>query len=147
MATLPMDRTGWSSKTGLNVGPPFVVLTSPPVPVPTKSSEGLPGTRAISLTRPPMLAGPTGRQERARSCSVVTGPASPAAGAAAGPLSRAAVLFFGDAAGGGGPGANRIKQPMDRRIRRTGQPGRTRRPGNGGIEDPPGSQEIGSGEG
>src|SRR5947209_10142513 len=125
IATLPIDRTGWSSKTGLNVVPPFAVLNNPPVPVPTKNWDGLPGTSAISLTRPPMLAGPIERQARARSCSVATGPASPAGGAAAD-------LLFGPAVAGGGPGASRIRQVNGRTNRKTG---------NDGIDYPPASGE------
>src|SRR2546428_265842 len=78
-ATLPIDRTGCSSKIGAKVVPALPVLNSPPVPVATKNCAGFPGTRAISLIRPPMLAGPTGRQERDRNCSAPTGPVSPAA--------------------------------------------------------------------
>src|SRR5262245_1218564 len=72
---LPIDTTGWSSKTGANVVPPFTVLNSPPVAVPTRNCDGLPGKNAISATRPPMFAGPMGRHERPRSWSDETGAA------------------------------------------------------------------------
>src|SRR5882672_266634 len=83
-ATLPIDRTGCSSKIGVNVVPALPVLNNPPVPVATKNCAGFPGTRAISLTRPPMLAGPTGRHDRERNSSAPTGPFSPGATAFAG---------------------------------------------------------------
>src|SRR5437773_11149570 len=78
-AMLPIDRTGCSSKIGVKVVPALPVLNSPPVPVATKNCAGFPGTRAISLTRPPMLAGPTARHDRDRNNSAPTGPVSPGA--------------------------------------------------------------------
>src|SRR2546425_5136220 len=105
-ATLPIDRVGWSSKSGWKVVPAFSVLNSPPVPVATKNCDGFPGTRAISLTRPPMLAGPIDRQERERMRSGLTGPASPGCSVAEDAFSRAAGLFFG-AAPATGARANR----------------------------------------
>src|SRR5262245_2813966 len=80
---------------GAKVTPALSVLNRPPVPVPTKNCAGFPGTRVISLIRPPMFAGPMERQASERMRSVVTGEASP---------DGAAAFFFEAAAHGPGGG-------------------------------------------
>src|SRR6266850_838567 len=96
-ATLPIDSVGWSSKIGWKVVPPFCVLNRPPVPVATKNCAGFPGTSVISLTRPPMLAGPIDRHERDLIRSGDTGPAAPGSCVLADVFSWAAAFFFGAA--------------------------------------------------
>src|SRR5205085_11627091 len=61
IATAPIDCTGCFSKTASNVTPLSPVLNNPPVESPTKKIAGLRGSIAMSLTRPPIVAGPIER--------------------------------------------------------------------------------------
>ena len=61
IATAPIDCTDCLSKTGSKVTPLSPVLNKPPVESPTKKMAGLRGSIAISLTRPPIAAGPIDR--------------------------------------------------------------------------------------
>jgi hypothetical protein len=62
--TLPMLEVSSLSKIGSNVVPRLVVRQSPPVAYATKNAFGLPGSKQTSLTRPPIVAGPTLLQGR-----------------------------------------------------------------------------------
>src|SRR6266571_2221583 len=143
-ATLPIDRTVCSSKIGANVVPALPVLNRPPVPVATKNCAGFPGTRAISLIRPPMLAGPTERHDRDRNSSAPTGPVSPEA--APGPSAEAGFFFVAaplDPRSGGretrqaksrmkGTGAVRAERCFDQDMRASGELVERRRIGRAG---------------
>src|SRR5436190_21409134 len=61
IAIAPIDCTGCLSKTASNVTPLSPVLNNPPVESPTKKIAGLRGSIAVSLTRPPIAAGPIDR--------------------------------------------------------------------------------------
>src|SRR5688572_10551959 len=64
IASIPIDTTGWLSKTGRKVTPPFVVFQIPPAAAATKNVlDGL-GRATISDVRPSKLAGPTVRQRK-----------------------------------------------------------------------------------
>src|SRR5438105_14880160 len=61
IATAPIDCTGCLSKTESKVTPLSPVLNKPPVARPTKNTAGLRGSIAMSVTRPPIAAGPIER--------------------------------------------------------------------------------------
>ncbi len=65
MARSPMEMTRSSSNTGRNDVPAFVVFQMPPAAAATKNVfDGL-GMPSTSVIRPPMFAGPMGRQRNA----------------------------------------------------------------------------------
>src|SRR6185436_10571615 len=61
IATAPIAATGWSSKMGVKLSPPFVDFQSPPVAAPTYTMSGFDSTASIAATRPLMAAGPIAR--------------------------------------------------------------------------------------
>ena len=64
-ATAPMEPTRWEVKRCSYVIPRLVVCSRPPVAWAIQASLGRCGFTAMSVMRPPMLAGPTLRQSRA----------------------------------------------------------------------------------
>ena len=56
MVTAPIDCTGWSSNTGLNVVPPSVDFQTPPLAAPTNSVVLPPSLRAASAEMRPLMA-------------------------------------------------------------------------------------------
>src|SRR6266511_4167373 len=64
IARAPIETTRWLSNTGRKVVPALVVFQIPPVEAATKNVRDGLGIPAMSVTRPPMLAGPTGRQRK-----------------------------------------------------------------------------------
>ena len=61
MAIAPIEWTGWSSKIGSQLMPPFVVFHTPPLAPPTEMILGSAQTASIAVTRPLMAAGPIDR--------------------------------------------------------------------------------------
>src|SRR5262245_46837986 len=64
-ATSPIETVLWLSKIGVQVMPLLTVFQRPPDAVATYRVVGRPSTTATSTTRPPMLAGPSGRARKA----------------------------------------------------------------------------------
>src|SRR5262245_38132274 len=60
-ATSPMEIVDWWSKTGIHVPPLLVVFHSPPDAEAMYLVAGFVSTTAISVIRPPIVAGPSGR--------------------------------------------------------------------------------------
>src|SRR5919106_2245768 len=64
MARAPIEATGWSSKTGVQVSPPLTDFQTPPVAVPVQRMSGFAFTTSMAAMRPLIVAGPI---DRARS--------------------------------------------------------------------------------
>src|SRR3954447_11669534 len=86
----PIEATGWSSNTGVQVRPPLTDFQTPPAAPPAYIRSGLDSTTSSAGSRPLMVAGPI---ERAAIPASRSGSTVAAGGAGAG-----FTAFAGDAA-------------------------------------------------
>src|SRR5215218_3962900 len=75
-AMAPIDATGWSSNTGVQVSPPLTDFQTPPAAAPAYITSGLDSTTSMAGTRPLMVAGPIDRAFSPASRSGSTGAAA-----------------------------------------------------------------------
>ncbi len=57
-AMAPIEATGWSSKTGVQLRPPLIDFQTPPAAPPAYMTSGLDSTTSRAGRRPLMVAGP-----------------------------------------------------------------------------------------
>src|SRR5262245_4594155 len=65
----PIEATGWSSNTGVQVRPPLTDFQTPPAAAPTQMTSGFEATTSTAATRPLIAAGPIDRALRPASRS------------------------------------------------------------------------------